>query len=128
MKADRAKLSAMTTTKEDREKLKQLKVYGSTLFVSRLPKEHVGGNGNTQQRVVVATTTWKRAAELLGQTLGTLKNYASITGNDAEVAHCLSHPEKPFYVYPKWSSTPSFYPLELSGASLVPSKKADGGE
>lgn len=95
-----------------------MKTYSATIFVARLPKEHIAPNGNTQKTVVVATTSWKRAAELLGISLGQLRPFASITGNADAIKQCEANPERPFYIHPQWSS--GFHPLKLSGNSLIP--------
>jgi len=60
-----------------------------------------GGNNffvNGQQvRVIVATTTKKRAAELLGISLYELNSYFSATGNAGEIDTAEAAPETVFY-------------------------------
>lgn len=64
-----------------------IKVYGGNTF-------HDG----KQVRCVIATTSWKRAAELTGESLSYLRTYWSITGNTAELAAAKAHAGTPLLV------------------------------
>ena len=72
----------------------QLKVYGWTGYRNECP---AAPNGNRQTREIVATTSWRRAAILGGQTVGGLRRYGSITGNPFEIALATSKPETVFW-------------------------------
>jgi hypothetical protein len=64
----------------------KLKVYGGTVF-----------NGvEGQLRVVVAVTSKKRAAEILGESLHYINTWWMVTGNPEEVEAALSDPEMVF--------------------------------
>lgn len=53
-------------------------------------------NLNGKQFGLVATTSQKRAAELLGISLYYFRDYSSITGNSYDEKTALSQPETPF--------------------------------
>lgn len=60
----------------------KLKVYGGLVF-----------NGKRKQvRTIVATTSQKNAAALVGCTVSEIRNYWSETGNDMEIATALALP------------------------------------
>lgn len=90
--------------------MRKLKVYGTTLMVYKLPNEYRAANGNTQKRVVMATTSWAKFAEALKSSVGSLRPFSSITGNAHEIAWCMAHPEEPFYL-PNSYQYDTFLPL-----------------
>lgn len=61
----------------------KLKVFGGLMH----------GLGELQVRTVIAARSKKRAAELLGISIGEINSYWSETSNTVEVALALSHPE-----------------------------------
>lgn len=63
--------------------MSKLKVYGGHTFLK-----------GKQVRVVIATTSWKRAAVLSGESLHHIRGYWSITGNAHELEIALNDPEK----------------------------------
>jgi len=71
----------------------KLKVWAINSFYRNL----VGKNGRYQVRLVVATTSQKRAAELTEQSLHHFRGYASETGNAAECAAAMSRPHHVFW-------------------------------
>lgn len=62
-----------------------MKVFGGIIF----------RNGK-QVRAIVATTSQKRAAELVGVSLSELRDYWSVTGNDIEMQTACSEPGRVF--------------------------------
>lgn len=64
----------------------KLKVFGGLM----------SGRGKTQVRTIIATTSKKRAAELLGVTIGTINNFWCVTGNQIETTIALANPEVVF--------------------------------
>ena len=62
--------------------MRKLKVWGGLTFAK-----------GTQLRTIVATTTKKRAAEILRMSLYEFNNYWSETGNDIELETALKEPE-----------------------------------
>lgn len=62
------------------------------------------GRGRPQVRTIVATSTKKRAADLLGISAGELSKDWSVTGNKAELATALEHPEVVFQASGPWSN------------------------
>lgn len=62
-----------------------LKVYGGLM--------HRKGR---QVRTIVATTSWKRAAELVGTTVGQMKGFWSIAVNATELAIAMASPDVVF--------------------------------
>lgn len=80
----------------------KLKVYGGHLF---------GGSfGPRGSRVIIATTSWKRASEILKTSLSHIKNYWSITGNAHELKIALAKPHVPLFVSDKdaWPAEPRY--------------------
>jgi hypothetical protein len=63
----------------------KLKVYGFWIF-------HDG----KQVRAIVATTSWRRAAELANVTIGHAQMYGAITGNAQELALANAVPDTVF--------------------------------
>ena len=61
----------------------KLKVYGGLVHMS-------GGRG--QLRTIVATTSQKKAAELVGCTVSEIRNWWDTTGNEKELAAALAQP------------------------------------
>jgi len=59
-----------------------MKVYGGSMIKS-----------GRENRVVIAATSWKRVAEIVGLPLGYLRNYWAVTGNDGEIAAAMAQPE-----------------------------------
>lgn len=60
-----------------------------------------GGNtfiGGRQVRVVIATTSWKKAADAAGESLNYVRDYWSVTGNPSEIALAESEPGRLFEV------------------------------
>jgi hypothetical protein len=64
---------------------RQLKVYGGKTYVNRKPL-----------RTIIATTTKKRAMEILGISVGEFNNYWCETGNEHELKTALNCPETVF--------------------------------
>ena len=62
--------------------MRKLKTYGGNLFI-----------GNKQQRVIVATTSKKRAIEILPISSYEFNYYWCETGNDIECKIALENPE-----------------------------------
>lgn len=60
----------------------KLKVYGGWLL----------GPGG-QWRYIMASTSWNKVAKASGSSVGFLRDYWSITGNDAKVRRAMTHPE-----------------------------------
>lgn len=58
---------------------------------------HPHGRRGTQVQFVVAATSQKKAAALLGCTLGFLRDYGSETGNEDDLAQALSEPGVVFW-------------------------------
>lgn len=87
--------------------MKQLKVYGFNKCLHNIPPEHSSSQNSSQKRVVIATTSWKKAAELTGMSVNYIRKYGSITGNSTEIAHCLKFPNTPFYIFPDYCTVPS---------------------
>lgn len=61
----------------------KLKVFGGLM----------AGRGKIQVRTIIATTSKKRAAELLDVSITELSNYWCVTGNPIENALALENPE-----------------------------------
>ncbi len=59
----------------------KLKVYGGWTF-----------NAGQQVRTIVATTSQKKAAELVGCSLGEIQTYWATTTNEREVAAAMAQP------------------------------------
>lgn len=72
---------------------KKLKVWAINSFYGSL----VGANGRNQVRLVVATTSQKKAAELTQQSLHHFRGYASETGNALECKAALNQPNQVFW-------------------------------
>lgn len=87
----------------------KIKVYGLTVFIRGLPKDLVGGNGNTQKRVIMATTSWKKFSQTVNVSLSHTYAYGSVTGNEAEIKWCMANPEQAFYE-PDHPDYPPFLP------------------
>lgn len=64
----------------------KLKVYGG---VER-------GRGKSEVRTIVATTSQKRAAEILGLSLSAIRNYYDESGCELELKVALAEPESVF--------------------------------
>ena len=64
-----------------------MKVYGTSQYFTTINGKHC------QARAVVATKTKKRAAELFGLSMYLMNNYASVTGNEKEIAAAMEKPE-----------------------------------
>lgn len=62
--------------------MRKMKVYGGSMIKS-----------GRENRVVIAATSWKRVAEIVGLPLGYLRNYWAVTGNDGEIAAAMAQPE-----------------------------------
>lgn len=71
-----------STPETKKPQLKVTKVFGGMTF-------HKG----KQVRGVIAAPSQKRAAELVGMSIGQFRQYWSVTGNSEEVRAALSHPE-----------------------------------
>jgi hypothetical protein len=67
----------------------KLKVFGYHKWHSTAPPAN---NGDRTVRVIVATTSQKKAAELFGATVHDLRNYGAVTGNEREVRLGLKFP------------------------------------
>ena len=52
--------------------------------------------GNKQRRVIVATTSQKKVAEITKQTLSEIRNWFCVTGNEKEQKIALSEPHTMF--------------------------------
>ena len=61
----------------------KLKVYGGLM----------ARRGKIQVRTIIATTSKKRAAELLGVSIATLNGYWCVTGNPIETTLAMANPE-----------------------------------
>ena len=72
-----------------------LKVYGGTFHLAGIV---------AQQRVIVAASSQKRAAELLDVSLYVIQTYFSVTGNEYELEVALGEPETIFYKANNYSS------------------------
>lgn len=54
-------------------------------------------NVSGQVDIMVATTSQKKASELLDVSIGTIRDYFSVTGNDEDIAIATARPETIFY-------------------------------
>lgn len=91
-----------------RNKMK-LKVYTFNKHLQRLPPQHCSDYGDWQfKRVVVATTSWKRVAELTDMDVRHFIKYGFVTANTAEIDHCMKHPEVLFYEHDN-----ALYPVKI---------------
>lgn len=86
----------------------KLKVFGGLIFT--------GARG--QLRTIVATTSRAKVAALTGETVSSLYNYWSITGNPEECDIALRHPGKVFQEVKRDSRI--FHRVELDGHTLRP--------
>lgn len=82
--------------------MRKLKVYRSSTEVFR----------SKSVEVIVATTSFKRVAEIMKQSLYGIRTYWCVTGNVIDIAAAMEHPEEPLYtermynkdrVYKKWN-------------------------
>jgi len=80
---------------------RQLKVWGGNLMV-----------GNTQFRAIVATTTKKRAVELLDISAGEFNNFWCETRNSVEVPLGTENPETVFVCTGRRTSQEKYIKLE----------------
>jgi len=67
----------------------KLKVYCFTGYRTECPP---APNGSCQTHEIVAASSRAEAARLSGSTVGHLKTYGSITGNDADIARAMAKP------------------------------------
>ena len=67
----------------------QLKIWGGLTFFTVK-----GDHSNRQKRAVVAATSKKKAAEIVGMSLYEFNKYWSETGNQHEISSARSWPEK----------------------------------
>ena len=67
--------------------MKKLKVYGGPTM-----------RDGKQVRVVVASTSWAKAAEATGEKLHYIREYWSVTGNDAEITAAMEAPGTPVFL------------------------------
>ena len=56
-----------------------------------------------QLRMIVATSSQKKAAALVGTTLSDIRDYWSLTGNEIACETALASPEVVFVETPTWS-------------------------
>lgn len=84
--------------------MKRLKVYGGLTF-----------RGTTQHRIIVATTSQKKVAEVVGITLYEVQNYWAETGNEEELKIALASPEKVFIKEGQPHHNGNYYELDLRG-------------
>lgn len=82
---------------------KKYKVYSCSVSPSNYElRDYVSslrGNRDPSVRVIAATSSWKKFAELLEHrsSVSYLRNYGSLTANDKEIEFCTQNPEKIFY-------------------------------
>ena len=68
--------------------MKKLKVYGGMTM-----------RDGRKVRVVVAATSWAKAAEATGEKLHYVREYWSVTGNDAEIQAAMDAPGTPVFLH-----------------------------
>lgn len=54
-------------------------------------------------RVIVATTSWKRASEICNSSLGHIRAFWSITGNREEIRWATANPEQMLVSSESWN-------------------------
>jgi len=94
-----------------RRRMRKLKVYGIATFLPGV---------NKQVRTIAACSSMKEFAELLGDSLYHIRDYAAETGNNIELSIAHAKPRTVFYCglndmgkasdYKEWSMTRDNYP------------------
>ena len=74
-----------------------MKVYGILKF----------RNGE-QVRVIAAARSWKHFAQLTGMTLGHVRNYGSITGNEIEIEAASKRPGELLWTPDRYAKKPVY--------------------
>ncbi len=71
-----------------RGNMNKLKVYGGSAII-----------GRKYERVIIAATSKKEVAKIVGTTLYTIRTYWSVTGNESEIDAATSNPGVVMYLH-----------------------------
>ena len=95
----------MRRTCKQYERVKQVgqkksKIFGVTIQVRNEDRDKIDTKRSwvTQARYVALVSSQKEFAELIGSSIGFIRNYACITGNPKEIELALANPHKLIFI------------------------------
>ena len=80
--------------------IKKPKIFGITISIRKEDRDNIDSKKSyrTQARYIALVSSQKEFAELIGSSIGFVRNYAYITGNPKEIELALANPHKLIFI------------------------------